>query len=83
MGALEMLVVALIVLVSILYSAWRLTSARLHLRAIDLLGSVLGNSPGGWVARLRGRALSQLSGGCGTCASNVKLKAHGPGPGSA
>ena len=82
METLETAVVALIVLASILCSAWRLTSARLHLRAIELLGSIVGNAPGGWVDSLRSRALAKMSGGCGTCASNVKLKAHGPGPNS-
>ncbi len=79
MEALETGIVALIVAASILYSAWRLTSAQLHLRALDLLGHVMGNAPGGWVARLRSRVLSKMAGGCGTCASNVKVKVHGPG----
>ena len=80
MEAIETSVVALIVLVSVVYSAWRLTSTRLHLRVINLLGRVAGNAPDGWVAHLRSRMLAKMSGGCGDCASNVKIKAHGPGP---
>jgi hypothetical protein len=75
MEATENAAVALIVVVCVVYSAWRLTSARFHLRLIDLLGK-----HDGWLARLRNRELSKLGGSCGSCASNVKLKVHGPGP---
>jgi hypothetical protein len=65
----ETAVVALIVLSSVIYSVWRLTSARFHLRAIDSLGAVLGHPA--WLANLRQKTLNKLSGGCDSCASNV------------
>jgi hypothetical protein len=70
MEVIETGIVALIVLFSVFYSVWRLTSARFHLRAIDSLGSVLGKPA--WLGRLRENTLSKLSGGCGSCASNIK-----------
>ena len=77
MAALESLLVASIVVICAAYSAWRLTSARFHLRVTDLLGKVFGSTPGGWVARFHNRELSKLGGSCGTCSSNAKLKVHG------
>jgi len=66
---LEAAVVALIVVWCAIYSLWRLTSARFHLRVIDSLGSALGNPA--WLANLRQNTLKKLSGGCDSCASNV------------
>ncbi len=74
MEAFETVLVASIVLVSVIYSVWRLTSARFHLRVIEILGRAGG--PGPWLARLRDREWSKLGGSCGACASNVKLKTH-------
>jgi len=65
----ETAVVALIVLWSFLYSLWRLTSARFHLRAIDSLGAVLRNPA--WLANLRQQTLNKLAGGCDSCGSNA------------
>jgi hypothetical protein len=69
MELIEAAAVALIVLASALYSAWRLTSARFHLRVIDSLGGVLGHPE--WLGTLRQNTLNKLSGGCGSCATNV------------
>ena len=83
MAALQNIFVVAIVVASALYSAWRLTSARFHLRVIDVLGHSLGDRsarPDGWVARLRNRELSKLAGSCGACSSQVKVKVHGPDP---
>jgi hypothetical protein len=86
MEAIETAIVAAIVVVCIVYSVWRLTSARFHLRLIDLIGKAWGNlrgaggvKPDGWIARLRNHEMSKLGGSCGSCASNVKVKVHGPG----
>jgi hypothetical protein len=82
MAALQGILVALIVGVCAIYSAWRLTSARFHLRVIELLGA-FGSGDAradGWIGRLRSRELSKLGGSCGACSSNVKVKVHGPGP---
>ena len=75
MDAFETVVAGLIVIVSVIYSAWRLTSARFHLRVIDALGGI---SSASWVARLRNRQLAKLGSACGSCAANTKLKVHGP-----
>ena len=83
MAALQNIVVAALVLASVLYSAWRLTSARFHLRVIDVLGHSFGDPgarPEGWVARLRNRELSKLGGSCGACSSQTKVKVHGAEP---
>jgi hypothetical protein len=67
MDVLQIFVVVLIVAGSVLYSAWRLTSARIHLQFLELLARIPGNPGGRWLARLRHGALQQLSGGCGAC----------------
>jgi len=72
MEIIEAAVVTLIVLASAVYSVWRLTSARFHLRVIDSMGAALGNP--GWLANLRQNTLRKLSGGCDSCASNVTRK---------
>ncbi len=83
MAALQNIIVAAIVLASMLYSAWRLTSVRFHLRVIDALGHSFGDRsahPDGWLARLRNRELSKLGGSCGACSSQTKVKVHGAEP---
>jgi hypothetical protein len=77
MGALEMLIVAAAVLVSIVYSAWRLTSTQIHLRVIDLLERLTGNRSG-WLGRLRSKETQQLASGCAACSPNTKISTHGP-----
>lgn len=82
MAALQSIIVALIVMVCAIYTVWRLTSVRFHLRVIELLGAFRsgGAGPDGWIGRLRSRELSKLGGSCGACPSNVKVKVHGPAP---
>jgi hypothetical protein len=82
MAAVQGIIVALIVLGCVIYSAWRLTSVRFHLRVIELLGTFGGGDAraDGWIGRLRNRELSKLGGSCGACSSSVKVKVHGPGP---
>ena len=73
--------VAVIVAFCLLYSAWRLTSARFHLRLIDLLGGLIGGPAPRWLGSWRNSVLNKLSaGGCGTCSSNVKPRQPRPGP---
>jgi hypothetical protein len=82
MAALQSILVALMVIACAIYSAWRLTSARFHLRVIEVLGAFGGGAvrPDGWIGRLRSRELSKLGASCGACSSSVKVKVHGPGP---
>ena len=68
----EVVAVALVVLASAVYSLWRLTSARFHLRAIESLGTLLGNPL--WLTTLRQNTLNKLPGGCDSCGSNVTRK---------
>ncbi len=78
---LETLAVAVIVAASVLYSAWRLTSARFHLRVIELLEGWTGSYSPRWLGSLRNSVLGKLSGGgCGTCSSNAKARQLRPGP---
>jgi hypothetical protein len=80
MEALQAIVVAAIVIASATYSLWRLTSVRFHLRMIDALGKVVGDSPESWVGKLRTKTLGQIAtggGACGSCAPNTKAAVHG------
>ena len=65
---LQQLVVGVLVLACALFSAWRLSSVRLRLRALDTLGAWPGLRSASWLVRLRegtrARAL-QACGGCG------------------
>jgi hypothetical protein len=76
----EEILVTAIVAASVVYSAWRMTSARVHLRVLDAVGHLLGNSSVSWLGSLRSSVLAKLSGGgCGACSSNVKLRQGLPG----
>ncbi|HEY4211384.1 MAG TPA: hypothetical protein VGM84_07880 [Steroidobacteraceae bacterium] len=80
MEPLQAILVAAIVIASAGYSLWRLTSVRFHLRMVDALGRVMGNSPESWVGKLRAKTLSQIAtggGACGSCAPNTKAAVHG------
>jgi hypothetical protein len=62
---LEALIVAVLVTASILISAWRLSSAKLRLRVLEIVAP---RSTNAFVSRLRGNALAELTQGCGACA---------------
>jgi CBS domain containing-hemolysin-like protein len=65
---LQQLLVAVLVVASALFSAWRLASVRLRLRALDAVQKlpVLHALPG--LARLRERTLARQLSACGGCA---------------
>ena len=65
MGMIEALIVAFLVTASILLSAWRLAPAKLRLKFLEMIAP---RSTNAFVARLRGKALAELSSGCGACA---------------
>jgi hypothetical protein len=50
-----------------LFSAWRLASARLRLRALDVLGAVPGLRDTRALARLRQRTAARFTAACGGC----------------
>jgi len=69
METLEYIMVGFIVFGCAVFSIWRLLSARLRLKALEALLSILpAGADGGLVAALRRRTLSKLSAGCGNCA---------------
>jgi hypothetical protein len=79
--ALQQVLVGLLVAAGIVFSAWRLLSARWRLRLLDALYALPGVSGAAWLARLRQHLLSQSTLACGGC-SNADA-AHGLKPGAA
>ena len=65
----ETLLVGVIVTFCVVFSAWRLISLRMRLRALDALSFLPG------VDGLRRKTLAKLSGGggCGTCQANANV----------
>ncbi len=73
------ILVGIIVVGCALFSAWRLMSPSLRLRALDRLGPVMGKlGAGSRIGRLRSNTLAQLSAGCSAC-SHHKATVHRPG----
>ena len=66
---LQGVVVAVLVGACALYSAWRLASLKLRLRALEALGSLPPGLTAPWLAALRSRTLAQLAGGGDGCAA--------------
>jgi hypothetical protein len=66
---LENMLVALIVVASALFSAWRLMSAGQRLKTLEFLGSLAGARIDARLAPVRARILGKLSQGCAGCSS--------------
>jgi len=68
---LQQLLVGTLVIACALFAAWRLSTARLRLRALDALSAwpVVGGAS--WLATLRRRTLAGLGGACGGCAQGT------------
>jgi hypothetical protein len=64
MGMIEALIVALLVTGSIVFSAWRLSPAKMRLRVLEIVAP---RSTNRLVAKLRGKALAELTHGCHAC----------------
>jgi hypothetical protein len=62
------LLVGVLVAACGLFSAWRLMTLQLRLRALALLGALPGLRRPAWLARLRERTLAQQLNACGGCA---------------
>ena len=81
---LQQLLVGTLVIACALFAAWRLSTARLRLRALDALSAwpVVGGAS--WLATLRRRTLAGLGGACGGCAQGTAPAApkapHAPRP---
>ncbi len=70
--------VAIIVAGCIVFSAWRLISPRLRLKTLELIGPTMERlGARSAVARLRGKVIGQLAGGCSACSAN-KTAVHHP-----
>jgi hypothetical protein len=63
--------VGLIVAGCAIFSAWRLMSPTLRLRALDFIGPMMAKlGAGGALTRLRTRTIGQLAAGCSACSHN-------------
>ena len=67
---LQQLLVGALVIACVLFSAWRLSSVRLRLRALDALGTWPGLGRAFWLVRLRERTLAQRLRACGGCSTH-------------
>ncbi len=76
----QALIVALIVVASVVFAAWRLMPARTRLRVIDGIKPSDGNALGRWLLHLRKGVLNELAHGCNACsqASNHVQKHAAP-----
>ena len=76
----QALIVAIVVVVSATFAAWRLMPARTKLRVLDGVKPTTGNVLGRWLLRLRNSVLAELTQGCGSCsqASNHVQKHAAP-----
>jgi hypothetical protein len=68
---LQQFVVGVLVIACTLFAAWRLSTARLRLRALDALGTWPVVRRTSWLANLRRRTLEGLGGACGGCAQGT------------
>ena len=64
---LQQLLVGVLVISCALFSAWRLSSVRLRLRALEILADWPGLGRVSWLTRLRERTLAQQLRACGGC----------------
>lgn len=76
----QALIVAIIVVISAVFAAWRLMPARTRLRVLDGIKPSEGNAVGRWLLRLRQGVLNELTHGCSACsqASNHVQKHAAP-----
>jgi hypothetical protein len=77
--AVQQVLAGLLVAAGIVFSAWRLLSARWRLRLLDAVYALPGASGAAWLGRLRQRLLAQSTLACGGCSSTDA--AHGAKPG--
>ncbi len=73
--ALQTLLVAVLVIGSALFAAWRLSPARLKLRLLDALNPNTAHLWGRWAARLRSSVAEEMTQGCGAC-SRAPARVH-------
>lgn len=66
----QTLVVAVVVLVSTVLAAWRLTPARTKLRLLDGMKPDMSSAIGRWLTKLRKGVAEELAHGCGACSKS-------------
>ena len=75
---LQQLLVGVLVLWCAIYSAWRLSSVRLRLRALAALAALPLLHRAAWFTRLRERTLGAGALACGGCAGGARPAAGSP-----
>jgi hypothetical protein len=66
---LQQFVVGVLVIACSLFAAWRLSSLRVRLRALESLGAWPGLRRAPWLVRLRERTLARQQRACGGCSA--------------
>ena len=75
---LQSVLVGAIVAFCLVFSAWRLMSPKLRLKALELLAPAAAKlGAGAWITRLRSQTVAQLAAGCSACSHN-KTAVHHP-----
>jgi hypothetical protein len=73
---LQQLLAGVLVIACALFSAWRLSSVRLRLRALETLAAVPLLRRASWLARLQERTLAQQLRACGGCGGATRAASH-------
>jgi hypothetical protein len=68
---LQQVVAGVLVIACALFAAWRLSTVRLRLRALEALGAWPGLGRAPWLVRLRERTLARQSQACGGCSASA------------
>jgi hypothetical protein len=77
---LQQSLVGVLVLACALFSAWRLSSVRLRLRALDALAAWPGLRGASWLLRLRERTRARALQACGGCGGAPAATRGAAGP---
>lgn len=75
---LQQILVSVLVVASVLLSAWRLASVATRLRMLDIFAAVPGLRALPWLGRLRARNLARRTSACGGCSQAAKPGAPSP-----
>jgi hypothetical protein len=66
----QTLIVAVLVIASSVFAAWRLMPARTRLRVLDAVNPGGANAVGRWLLRLRKGVVNDLAHGCNACSQS-------------